>query len=146
MEHGLDGLLTYEISLVRTDNGWNALPFGPYQKAIQHPQPGFRLRTGNDEDHLVRVGDDYLFSLAQVTLAVPPPGAPSRGQGLEAREGAFSFFYLFDGDRAVRVFFPEDSITDGDNRGVAAFFFESTADSSGNLAPVLTEDGVESTL
>jgi hypothetical protein len=72
-----------EIDLIGNYDGWDFLRFGDYKETIQHAQARRRVCAGEDEQSLVRVGEDDLLVEALRAGVAADEGALARLDALD---------------------------------------------------------------
>ena len=135
-----------QVDFVGADDRGDVLPFRADEKAVQHFEVWFGIGAGDNENHLVGVGDDDLFPFAKVALAVPAAGAASGGQRLEAGERAHALVDQFDDVTAVVERLPLHAVAHGDDGAFAALFFQASANARDDLLARIGQHGVKPAL
>jgi hypothetical protein len=116
------------------------------QKAVEHAHVRLWLGAGKDKDSLIGVGDDDLFSLAQVALAIPAPSAAPFGARGQSGQRPLPFGNLPYGSRAILGNGSRHPIAHGDQVGVAPLFCQPSTHPRHDLSAVVSLHGEKTTL
>jgi hypothetical protein len=125
-----------QVDLVGAHDGGNVLELGAHQQPVEHAQAWLRIGTGKDENGLVRIGHDDLFSLGQIAIAVPAARAAPAGSRSQSRQRPLSLSHLFDHPAAVLGQADAHPVADGHQICIAALFLEPSAYLAGEITLV----------